>query len=550
MDKLARTESSPRRTTREERPVHPCTRDLVFSLATCGSLFVLGSWSLTAVGCSAQAKTNEQRMSQRRNLNPVTPEQIAAKEAAKNAAMFKTKPTNAKMATKSGSTTTTGSTTTAPVTLTTATATATQPAVTSLTPILDDNCNPLAENADNVLAHQPNSYLSKKKTIPNTTAPMLTAYTTSPLPEQNDTVMLSSSFTKEKYYMPNGMVALRSWSGGPTSPWNSSNTAGTTTGNWVGSGWNAGTSTGTSTGTGNWNGTGATTVASTGSTTTSTTAFTTNRTGSPSNAVATNSNTKFGTGNTTAGNTTTGNTTELSQLLANAFAANSEGTMDPMRVWFIYASLAVSNPDIKLPEGWSNDLVPAERDRVLAAHAGFAALGKSFRDGATNVDTSTRQALIAALTGEPALTIPRVDLCSKVVGYGDYSPIGRRNFLQGSNNRVIVYSELDGFKSNLENGKWTTRLATRVSIIASNGNSSAWSRTPEWTEVVDTADNRRNEFFLGEIIPINANLAMGNYFVRVEVKDLTTGATTSSIVPFKVLDKQAFAAAGDNGETN
>ncbi len=550
MDKLARTESSPRRTTREERPVHPCTRDLVFSLATCGSLFVLGSWSLTAVGCSAQAKTNEQRMSQRRNLNPVTPEQIAAKEAAKNAAMFKTKPTNSKVATTTTNGSTSGSTTTAPVTLTAATATATQPAVTSLTPILDDNCNPLAENADNVLAHQPNSYLSKKKTIPNTTAPMLTAYTTSPLPEQNDTVTLASSFTKEKYYMPNGMVALRSWSGGPTSPWNSSNTAGTTTGNWVGSGWNAGTSTGTSTGTGNWNGTGATTVASTGSTTTSTTAFTTNRTGSPSNAVATNSNTKFGTGNTTAGNTTTGNTTELSQLLANAFAANSEGTMDPMRVWFIYASLAVSNPDIKLPEGWSNDLVPAERDRVLAAHAGFAALGKSFRDGATNVDSTTRQALVAALTGEPALTIPRVDLCSKVVGYGDYSPIGRRNFLQGSNNRVIVYSELDGFKSNLENGKWTTRLATRVSIIASNGNSSAWSRTPEWTEVVDTADNRRNEFFLGEIIPINANLAMGNYFVRVEVKDLTTGATTSSIVPFKVLDKQAFAAAGDNGETN
>jgi len=546
MDKLARTESSPRRTTREERPVHPCTRDLVFSLATCGSLFVLGSWSLTAVGCSAQAKTNEQRMSQRRNTNPVTPEQIAAKEAAKNAAMFKTKPTNAKVA----STTTNGSTTTAPVTLTAATATATQPAVTSLTPILDDNCNPLAENADNVLAHQPNSYLSKQKTIPNTTAPMLTAYTTAPLPEQNDTITLASSFTKEKYYMPNGMVALRSWSGGPTSAWNSSNTAGSSTGNWTGSKWNT---TGTSSGNGNWNGNGGTTVA------------TTSRTGSTTNAVATNSTTKFGTGNTGTGNTGTGNTgtgntgtgntgtgttTELSQLLANAFAANSEGTMDPMRVWFIYASLAVSNPDIKLPEGWSNDLVPAERDRVLAAHAGFAALGKSFRDGATNVDTSTRQALIAALTGEPALTIPRVDLCSKVVGYGDYSPIGRRNFLQGSNNRVIVYSELDGFRSNLENGKWTTRLATRVSIIASNGNSSAWSRTPEWTEVVDTADNRRNEFFLGEIIPINANLAMGNYFVRVEVKDLTTGATTSSIVPFKVLDKQAFAAAGDNGETN
>lgn len=520
MDKLARTESSPRRTTREERPVHPCTRDLVFSLATCGSLFVLGSWSLTAAGCSAQAKTNEQRMAQRRNLNPVTPEQIAAKTAAKNAAMFKSKP--------STTTTTAQLTSAAPETLTAPTATKTQPAVIALTPILDDNCNPIAENADTILAHHPNTYLNKTKTIPNTSAPMLSAYTTAPLPEQNETgFLIASSFTKEKYYMPNGMVALRSWS---NSPWSSTNgTTGTQTGqNWNGQ---------------NWNGNSGNSMIA--------------RTTSPTNSVATNASTRFNTtttasntGNTNNSNTGTGNTTELSQLLANAFAANSEGTMDPMRVWFIYASLAVSNPDIKLPEGWSTDLVPAERDRVLAAHAGFAALGKSFRDGATNVDTATRQALVAALTGEPALTIPRVDLCSKVVGYGDYSPIGRRNFLQGSNNRVIVYSELDGFKSNLENGKWTTRLATRVSIIASNGNSSAWSRTPEWTEVVDTADNRRSEFFLGEIIPINANLAMGNYFVRVEVKDLASGATTSSIVPFKVLDKQAFAAAGDNGETN
>jgi hypothetical protein len=524
MDKLARTESSPRRTTREERPVHPCTRDLVFSLATCGSLFVLGSWSLTAVGCSAQAKTNEQRTAQRRNMNPVTPQQIAAKESAKNAAMYKVK------------TSTTQPTYVAPATLTAAVATKTQPAVTPLTPVLDDDCNPLAENANEILAYTPNSYLTKTKTVPNTTAPTLSAYTTAPMPEQTDSFMLTSSFTKEKYYMPNGMVALRSWMPNPTRQWDASST--TNSNGWNSNGWNSGT------------GTFASTTRTTSPTNAVAANFTTttahnSKTGVTTAKFATNTNSKTGSNTGTA---TNGNTTELSQLLANAFAANSEGTMDPMRVWFVYASLAVSNPDIKLPEGWSTDLVPSERDRVLAAHAGFAALGRAFRDGATNVDTSTRQALIAALGGEPALTIPRVDLCSKVVGYGDYSPIGRRNFLVGSNNRVIVYSELDGFKSNLENGKWTTRLATRVSIVTSTGKESAWCRTPEWTEVVDTADNRRNEFFLGEIIPINSNLAMGTYFVKVEVKDLASGATTSSIVPFKVLDKQAYAAATDNSD--
>ena len=61
MDKPVRTDS---------HTAGRSNRDLVFSLATCGSLFVLGTWSLTAAGCGSGMKTNEQRMAQRRNLNP------------------------------------------------------------------------------------------------------------------------------------------------------------------------------------------------------------------------------------------------------------------------------------------------------------------------------------------------------------------------------------------------------------------------------------------------------------------------------------------------
>jgi hypothetical protein len=217
-----------------------------------------------------------------------------------------------------------------------------------------------------------------------------------------------------------------------------------------------------------------------------------------------------------------------------------------VRVWFVYSSLAVSNPEIELPQGWDNDLIPAERERVIAAYNGFTALGRAFRDGDAQVDGSIRQALIAALTGEPALTIPKVDLCTKVTGFGDYAPVSRRSFLAGAPNRVIVYSELDGFKSHLENGKWTTRLATRVSIVPANGGNTsnfvAWSRTPEWTEVIDTSDSPRSDFFLGEIIPIASNLKVGNYNLRVEVKDLATGAVTSQVLPIEVLDERTFAA--------
>jgi hypothetical protein len=527
------------RKSREERPVHPCTRDFMFSLATCGSLVVLGSWSLTAVGCATGTKTNEQRISQRRNLNPVSPQQVAAKEAAKNAAQG-AKNTNGKtgqpVATLSQETRIEG----------------------ALVGTVNDDWNTLADMS------------SIQNGVNTTTAAGLGEATITQGRPASTTMLTSGTAPRKKAYLPNGtsamMAALVSptvnqptttpsskgtgdmWSGVNNTFAHNNTAASNQNPGWPGVGRPPSArlvSTGSPYGTGpspmnaandrgsnrGWNG---------GNGAAANSALTIN----------TGSNGWNGNGWNGTGNGTT-DAMELSRQLANAFAKAGEGSMDPLRVWFIYSSLAVSNPDITLPEGWSNDLLPTERDRVTAAHAGFVALGRSFRDGATTVDSATRQALVAALTGEPQLTIPKVDLCTKVTGYGDYAPLQRRSFLAGAANRVIVYSELDGFRSQLENGKWTTRLATRVSIVPSNTSTSssskfiAWSRTPEWTEVVDTSDSPRSEFFLGEIIPIANNLSAGTYNVRVEVKDLTTGAVTSQVLPIEVLDERAFAAVND-----
>ncbi len=525
MDKPVRMDSRHAfRKSREERPVHPCTRDFVFSLATCGSLVVLGSWSLTAVGCAAGTKTNEQRISQRRNLNPATTQQIAAKEAAKNAAQ------GVKNTTKSGQ----------------AVATLTQESGIegSLVGTVNDDWTTLADMS------------SHKNGVKTTTAASLTEEKLTPGTPATSRLMTTNVAPRTKAYLPNGTPALLAsfvnpaFLQPPTTPalkgsgetWtdvtnafahnNASSKTVTRNTGWTGTGRPPNAML-TSTGSPYGNGPAPT------NTNDGNTGWTNSNGAAANSALTVNGN--GGNGNT--------DTMALSRQLANAFAQASQGSMDPLQVWFIYASLAVSNPEITLPEGWGNDLLPGERDRVTAAFAGFSALGRAFRDGATTVDPATRSALVAALTGEPQLTIPKVDLCTKVTGYGDYAPLQRRSFLAGDSNRVIVYSELDGFRSQLENGKWTTRLATRVSIVAANnsGNSNfvAWSRTPEWTEVTDTSNSPRSEFFLGEIIPIASNLGAGNYNVRVEVKDLVTGAITSQILPIEVLDERAFAAVSD-----
>jgi hypothetical protein len=586
MDKLARPQSATvSRRNREDRPTHPSTRDLVFSLATCGSIFVLSGWSLTAVGCSAGTKTNEQRMAQRRNAG-VDTTGMDSKQAAKLTDL-QTVPTNAGSMPLTAGAINTASSNTASSNTGTATATTNAGTTNTRTFVAGAGTTTTGTTTGTTPVYNPNNanttgFGSSNSVDPNgvigpdvlasmargNKSAMLAATVPSNNPAFVETVrmpnaaLLSNKSQPRKTYLPDGTPALVDPSIIAATNQQSSNlTNNPTTNGWREPNYNpnAGTSsdmvqlkTAAVTGTINE-------AVQIDQPSVPGLAI---KMGLPSNFVSPNSSsTPDGMLAVAPKNNapSTQDTNEMSRLLAQAFAQKGAQSMDPMKVWFIYSSLAVSNPDIELPEGWGADLLPAERDRIAAAHKGFSALGRSFREGKSSVDSLTRQALVAALTGDTALTIPKVDLCSKISGYGDYSPIGGRNFRVGANNRVIVYSELDGFKSRFENGKWTTRLATRVSIVPVNGGDDttntvpatlAWCRTPEWTEVTDTSDKPRSEFFLGEIIPIGSSLIVGSYAVKVEVKDLSSGAVTSSIVPFQILDERTYAAVSGDRDNN
>ena len=577
MDKLNTTNShSARRMNREERPVHPCTRDLVFSLATCSSLVVLGSWTLMAGGCGTTAKTNEQRLSQRRNDGTTTVatnngskskssdsttesatisgqetlgEQLASTVDADRAALGRMQANRQQQGNSNwnSNSNTNSNTSTSEASFTPGEAPGT------------DTATLIASSAPHAKTYLPNGQVAMVGTDPNAMPPS-TATQNNPqaiamnnagranwngsnngnqnwnnngsatasafAPTNDNSALLASAQPKAKTYLPNGQVAMVG--ADPNAlPVTSTNRNSTQT---LAS--SAGTANSNANGnaSGNWNGkpnTGNSTLASSAST----------KSGSSARA---NSSLELTQEIPT-------DPMELSKLLASTFARAGADTSNPVRTWFIFSSLAVSNPDLTLPEGFGHDLLPEERERVISAHAGFVALGRSFRDGATQIDPSTRQLLLTALGADPSLSIPKADLCTKVAGFGDYSPMARRRFLAGSTSRVIVYSELDGFKSQVKDGQWITRLATRVTIEPKQGGvaNPLWTRSPEWTEVVDSSENRRNQFFLGEIVPIANNIPVGSYNMKLEVKDLATGSTTWTMLPIDVLDERAFVDQAD-----
>ena len=233
---------------------------------------------------------------------------------------------------------------------------------------------------------------------------------------------------------------------------------------------------------------------------------------------------------------------ELAKLLAESLAKQSAESSAPLREWLAFAALAVTNPSLELPADFAVDLLPSERERVEKAHAGFAALGAALAGGAESLDRAVADRLIAALTGGPKLTIPKVALCTRVEGFGRYTPLANQKFLARANTRFIVYTELAGFTSDLADGNFVTRLATRVSIQSERDGIDVWQRSPEWTPVVDSSGVRRSEFFLCEIVPMSEYLSVGSYQLKVEVRDESTGAIATSTVPIHIVADPAMAA--------
>ncbi|MFM7135344.1 MAG: hypothetical protein ACKO0W_13630, partial [Planctomycetota bacterium] len=149
----------------------------------------------------------------------------------------------------------------------------------------------------------------------------------------------------------------------------------------------------------------------------------------------------------------------------------------------------------------------------------------------------------AALTAGPRFTLPKVELCTRVESFGKFLPLADKRFAARATTRFIVYAEVGGFTSRLEEGRFLTRLTTRVSIESERDGLDLWVRSPEWTPVVDKAEVRRTEFFVGEIVTLSDQLPVGRYLLRIEAKDEATGAISVSKVPFELVEPEALTAA-------
>lgn len=133
---------------------------------------------------------------------------------------------------------------------------------------------------------------------------------------------------------------------------------------------------------------------------------------------------------------------------------------------------------------------------------------------------------------EAAFSVPNVQLCTRVRGFGQYEPCAGDSFPAGRPARVLIYSEVDGFKNrDADNGMKAVELAQRLSLFSDATGEAVWSTSE--ARVVETAHRVRRDFFLVQQVELPANLAIGSYTLKVTVSDAVGNAQAERTIPVK-----------------
>lgn len=135
--------------------------------------------------------------------------------------------------------------------------------------------------------------------------------------------------------------------------------------------------------------------------------------------------------------------------------------------------------------------------------------------------------------------VASVALCRQVVTFGVYDEMGASEFLAGRAIHTIVYSEVRNLRSKLnDDGRFETRLATRLELLTRDG-TSVWQK--EEPEIVDTCRRRRTDFFIAQRITLPPTLPAGDYVLKVFVEDQISQRAAEATHPLTIASPLSVA---------
>lgn len=209
------------------------------------------------------------------------------------------------------------------------------------------------------------------------------------------------------------------------------------------------------------------------------------------------------------------------------------------------------NPTAQIKPVPDPTLSPTQRS-VLGAFAGVV---RGFSAGAAKDGDPAAAGEVfdeanQALTNVQNVRVSHAALCRRVMGYGQYDPFPTNTFLAGRPNRALIYVEVDrfshraardrdtgvsdlGWSSSDADQLWAVEVSEELGLWHDADGSLQW-RKPEQS-IVEVSRKRRRDFYLVQAIDLPETLSVGNYKLKVIIKDKTSGSTDEVTLPIQIL---------------
>jgi len=207
----------------------------------------------------------------------------------------------------------------------------------------------------------------------------------------------------------------------------------------------------------------------------------------------------------------------------------------PLREILGLAALAAIDPDARIHPDAFRDLTEREQELMnLLQDFMVAVHGAIERDGdAEHAVLDALEALRDALVEPEPLSVPDLQLCWRVDGYGQYDRFEPMGFLAGEPRQIIVYADIKHFTSTeTPDGEWVTRISQQIEVYSDRDGIPVWST--EWGGVTDRVPTRRTDFYTLHQIELPATLPLGLYHLKLRVRDEQSKAEAEQSVSFRI----------------
>ena len=240
--------------------------------------------------------------------------------------------------------------------------------------------------------------------------------------------------------------------------------------------------------------------------------------------------------------------TRLARELADALRAGVRESSTPLREYAALSALELITPGVAPDPAAIPALTPREvdllgawRDLFRTADTQLASDPGDVSGLATAVET-----LAEKMSDWQTLDIARAVLCSRVTGFGQYTPLPGARFLAGRKNAAIVYVEAEHFTHSAttdEAGEpgYAVDLTQELSLYHDVDGLLAWRQPAQ--VIHDVSRRPRRDFFIVQRVDLPETLSVGSYRLKITLREASTGTVAERTIPIEFVADAALVRA-------